>query len=113
MACMCATLGAGAVLMNPDNRAVDAGVFQVGFIRDGAEDLLKDALHAPAPEDRIPATELVIEIAPGCPGAGNPKNRLQEPSILGSMAARVTGLTWQQRRHTLPLRVAQQASIQC
>ena len=106
---------AGALLVDPDDRAVDDGVLEIGITRQATEDPLEYTLHRPsaeALEDRIPVPERLMQIAPWRSRTRNPKYRLNKQSVVGARAPRVAGLTRKQRRNPRPLLVAQNTSIQ-
>ena len=66
---------AGAVLVDPNDGAVDQRVFEIRIARKHREERLEDAVHDPTPEaleDRVPVPERRVEIAPGRAGAHDP-----------------------------------------
>src|SRR5713101_1782937 len=76
---------AGAVLMRPDNGAVDHGVFVVGI----SGQVLKNALPNPvlgpaaeAPMGVVPAPQSLWQVAPRNSGAVSIQNRFDESAIV-------------------------------
>lgn len=54
-------------------------------------------------ENRVPASELRWQIAPGAPSAGNLQNRFQEKPSISPSTARITRLTETMRFDLCPL----------
>jgi hypothetical protein len=55
------------MLVDPDERAVDEDIFEIGIVAEGFENTLPDPLLRPAPEARIdgePFAERFRQIAP-------------------------------------------------
>lgn len=85
---------AGAMLVGPDERAVDEDIFEIRILAERLEDPLPDPLLRPAPEARIdgePPAERFRQIAPRRAGARNPKNRFDKEPVVAPAAAGVTG----------------------
>ena len=76
---------------------------------------LKDTLLRPATEatkDRVPASELPVQITPGAAGAGDPEHRFEKAPVVGTAPTAIPGLSRQQRRNPLPLHVVQHRPTQ-
>jgi hypothetical protein len=103
------------MLMDPDDRAVDHAVFEVGVLGQLVEKTLPYTLPSPPPEARVnavPLAELIGQIAPRRPGAHDPQDRLHKQAIVLSTPTRVAHLARQFRCHPCPLLVAQDFSNQ-
>jgi hypothetical protein len=103
------------VPVDPDDGAVDDRGFEVRVIGQALEETLENTLVCPsskAPEDRVPVAKPLGQIAPGRTRAHQPQHRLDKQPVVDRRAARVAGLARQQRRNPLPLRIAQDVSIQ-
>jgi hypothetical protein len=96
--------------VDPDDGAVDDRVLEVRIIRQALEKTLEDALLRPsakAPEDRVPAPERFVQVAPGRARSGDPEDGFEKQPVVRRGAARVARLAGQQRRDPLPLHIAQ------
>jgi hypothetical protein len=101
--------------VDPDDGAVDDRVLEVRISRQALEKTLEDALLRPsakAPEDRVPAPELFVQVAPGRARAGDPQDGFQKQAVVRRRTTGVAGLAREQRRNPLPLRIAQNTSVQ-
>ena len=96
--------------MDPDDRAVDHDVFEVGVLGQPIEKTLPCALPGPSPEARVnavPLAELVGQVAPRRSGTRDPQNRFDKKPIVLSAPTRVTDLARQIRGDPCPLFIAQ------
>ena len=103
------------MLVDPDERAVDEDIFEIGIVAESLEKALPDALLRPAPEARIyrePLAERFRQIAPRRARARNPKNGLDEETVVTPAAAGITNFARQMRRDPFPLCVVQHQSNQ-
>jgi hypothetical protein len=102
--------GAGAVLVGPDDGAVDHRVFVVGIGGQMLEDLLPDPALGPAAEPAmgvLPIAESLRQIAPRDAGAVAIENRFDESTIVLGSGADMTDPARQPIFDPLPLVVAQ------
>ena len=98
------------MLVDPDERAVDQDIFEIGILAEGVEDPFPDIFLCPTPEARIhgePFAERFRKIAPRRACARNPKNGFDKLSVVTPVAAAITDFAWQLRCNPLPLGVAQ------
>jgi len=105
--------GADAVLMRPDDGAVDHRVFVVGVGGEMFEDLLPDPALGPAAEPTmgiLPITEALRQIAPWDAGAVTIEHRFDESAIVLRAGANMADPPRQQVLDPLPLVIAQSIS---
>ena len=103
------------MLVDPDECAIDEDIFEIGIVAESFENPLPNTLLRPAPEARIyrePLAERFRQIAPRRARASNPKNGLDEETVVTPAAARITDFARQLRRDPFPLGVAQGQSNQ-
>src|SRR6266853_6610881 len=103
------------MLVDPDERAVNEDIFEIGIVAEGFENALPDTLLRPAPEARIhgePLAERFRQIAPRRTSARNPKNRFDKEPVVTPAATGISGFARQLWRDPLPLGVAQHQSNQ-
>ena len=84
------------MLVDADECAIDEDIFEIGIIAERFENALPNALVGPAPEARIyrePLAERLRQIAPRRARASNPKDGLDEETIVTPAAARITDFT--------------------
>jgi hypothetical protein len=107
--------GAGAVLMHPDDGAIDDHVLEIRIVRQGLEDPTEHAPLDPstkALKDRVPVPGSLGKVAPRRPDTDNPENRFDEKSVVRPRAARILDFSRKKRRDPLPLIIAQYTTVQ-
>src|SRR5262249_40021632 len=80
------------------------------IVGDGLEEALPDTGLRPVAETReyaVPVPQRGRQITPGAAGSGDPKDRLNKPSIVFAAAAGIASLPKAQRLHLRPLGVSQ------
>jgi hypothetical protein len=103
------------MLVDPDERAINEDIFEIGIVAERLENPLPNALLRPAPEAcicRKPLAERCRQIAPRRSRPRNPENRFDKEPVVMSAAAGIPGFTRQFRRNPLPLLVVQHQSNQ-
>lgn len=101
--------------MDPDQRRIDGDIFEIRIIGQGFEDPLLYPLLCPSPETRVdgePLAERLRQIAPRRSRPCDPQHRLDEPTIVGGVATRITDLAGQLRCNPFPLAVVQHGANQ-
>jgi len=101
--------GAGAVLVRPNNGAVDHGVFVVGVGGQMLKDALPHGALGPATEPPVrvlPITKALGQIAPGNSSAVPIHNRFDESAIVAGGYPGVPRLPRKQVLDPLPLIIA-------
>jgi len=106
---------AGAMLMHPDDRAIDHRVLEIWSARQLLKDPVEHVLLRPTTEpleDGVPVAIAVRQVPPRRTRSDHPKNGFEKLSIIRARAPRITDLARKQRRYPLPLLVAQTCPIQ-
>ncbi len=83
------------MLVDPDVRAIDEHIFEVGIIGHSSEKPFPDAVLRPTPKAGVrgvPFAERIRQITPGRAGSRNPQHRLNEHPIVTSGGAGITFL---------------------
>src|ERR1700687_1038081 len=96
--------------MRPDDGGIDDQIFQVRIIGHRLEDPPPDTLDAPsteAPEYAVPIPKRLRKTPHGRPRTHDPQPALHEHPVVASGGAFLVRSTYDQRRHPLPRRVAQ------
>src|SRR4051812_27138708 len=105
--------GAGAVLMHPDDGAIDDHVLEIRIVRQGLEDPTEHApLDPSAKALKVPVPKSLGKVAPRRPDTDNPENRFDEKSVVRPRAARILDFSRNKRRDPLPLIIAQYTTVQ-
>lgn len=110
---MCPAFGAGAVLVHPDDGAIDDHVLEVRVVRQGLEDPVEHASPGPSAKAlKVPVAESLGKVAPGRPDTHNPENRFDEKPVVRPRAARILDFSRKKRRDPLPLIITQYPTVQ-
>src|SRR6266481_8703704 len=102
--------GPGSVLVGSDDGGIDDQIFEVRVIGHRLEDPPPNTLDAPsteAPEHAVPIPERFRKITPGRARTDDPKHTFHEHPVVASGGAFLVRPPYNQRRHPLPRRVAQ------
>ena len=98
-------LAPSAMLVDPDDRAVDRGAYSKSGSSDNAlKRDLENTLRRPAakaPEDRNQPPKFRMQIPTRLAGAGNPKNSFDKAAVIMAATTRIDGLARNQRRNPL------------
>ena len=106
--------GPGGVLMRPDDGGIDDQIFEVRIIGHRLEDPPPNTLDAPsteAPEHAVPIPKRLRKITPGRARTHDPQHPFHEHPIVAPGRALLVRPTYDQRRHPLPRRVAQNQTV--
>src|ERR1700730_4492139 len=106
--------GPGGVLMRPDDGGIDDQIFKVRIVGHRLEDPPPNTLDAPsteAPEHAVPIPKRLWKITPGGARADDPKHTFHEHPVVAPGGAFLVRPTYDQRRHPLPRRVAQNQPV--
>jgi hypothetical protein len=112
---VCPAFGAGAVLVHPDDGALNDDGLQVRLVRQGREDPIEHASLEPsakALKDRVPVPESLGKVAPGRSDTHNPENSFDEKPVVRSRAARILDFSRKKRCDPLPLILTQYPTVQ-
>src|SRR5438445_178014 len=100
--------------MRPDDGGIDDQIFEVRIIGHRLEDAPLDALDAPsteASEHAVPIPKRLWKIPPRRTRTHNPQHTFHEHPIVAPGGAFLVRPTYDQRRHPLPRRVAQNQPV--
>ena len=102
------------MLMRPDDGGINDQVFEVRIIGHRLKDPPPDTLDAPsteAAEHAVPIPERLWKITPGRPCTHNPKHAFDEHTVITPGRTLLVRSTDNQRRHSLPRRIAQYQTV--
>jgi len=100
--------------MSSDDGGIDDQIFEVRIVGHRLEDTMPNTLHAPtaeAPEYTVPIAERFRKVTPRRACAHNPKHALHEHAVIPSSGALLVGPAYDQGRHPLPCRIAQNQTV--
>ena len=101
--------------VDPNDRGVNHGVFQVGLLRyriEQALEYIRFPLIAKAFEDGVPLAERGRKVTPRAAGPRDPQHGLNEPPGVPSRATRIARLSQAERLHLRPWRVRPAEPVQ-
>jgi len=100
--------------MRPNNGGIDDQIFEVRIIGHRFEDAPPNTFDAPsteASEHAVPIPERLWKITPGGTRTYDPQHAFYEHPVVAPRRALLVRPTYDQRRHPLPRRVAQNQTV--